>query len=65
MCVSYNAYGQVLHRYLQTDVAFAKDLNPTASHELTALDSIHCGWQLFQEWVWACSPHMNGVFRDF
>jgi hypothetical protein len=48
MCVNYKAYGQVLHRYLQTDAVIAKCLSHKASHELTALESIRCGWKLPQ-----------------
>jgi hypothetical protein len=43
MCVNYNAYGRVLHQFLQTDADIAKDRSPNASHELTALDNIRCG----------------------
>jgi hypothetical protein len=65
MRVTYNMYGQMLYRHLHSATIIDFSLCPNAYHELAALDSIKCGGQLLQEWVWSCSPHMNGLFRDF
>jgi hypothetical protein len=39
--------------------------SPDAFHALTALQHVTCGWTLFKELVWTCSPHMNGSFKDY
>jgi hypothetical protein len=38
---------------------------PDAFHALTALRHVTCGCTLFQELVWTCSPHMNGLFMEY
>jgi hypothetical protein len=65
MCINYNAYGQLLHRFLHNDTAITHDSSPLSYHELTALDNISCGWKLLQECIWACSPHMSGTYSDY
>jgi hypothetical protein len=64
MCINYNAYGQVLHRFLHNDTAITHDSSPLAYYELTALDHIACGWKLLQEWILACNPHMSVTCHD-
>jgi hypothetical protein len=65
MGVNYNAYGQVLYRYLHWDATISMTSCPSAYYELTSHDTIKCGWQLLQEWIWSCSPHMNGHYQYF
>jgi hypothetical protein len=65
MCINFNAFGLVLHRFMWSRAPITFSRSPSAYHELTALRHVTCGWTLFQELIWACSPHMNGSFRDY
>jgi hypothetical protein len=65
MCVNYTAYGQVVYRYLHSVSTIDVESCPNAYNELMALDNLKYGWQLLQEWIWSCSPQINGPFRDF
>jgi hypothetical protein len=65
MCITYNDYGQVIHRFSCSDTAISYDRSPLAYHELTDLDNLKCGWKLLQEWIWACSPHIRGTYHDY
>jgi hypothetical protein len=65
VCINYNAFGLVLHRYLWSGIPVTFGPSPTVYHELAPFRQIKCGWTLLQEFVWACSPHMNGSFRDY
>jgi hypothetical protein len=48
MCINYNAYGQVLHRYILSDMDITHEHSHLAYHELTALEIITFGWKLLQ-----------------
>jgi hypothetical protein len=48
-----------------TNNPIAFECSPNSYNELTALRHITCGCTLLQEFMWACSPHMNGPFRDY
>jgi hypothetical protein len=65
MCITYNAYGQVLYRHLYSDNVVSTTDCLNYVHELTALDATICGWQILQEWVWACNPHIDGPFCNY
>jgi hypothetical protein len=65
MCINYNAFGLVLHRFPWGGTPITVGCSPTAYHELTALRHIACGWTLLQELTSASSPHMNGSFHDY
>jgi hypothetical protein len=65
MCIIFNAFGKVLHRFIWNGTKITFDKSPDAFHALTSLRHISCGWTLFQELLWARSPHTNGPFRDF
>jgi hypothetical protein len=65
MCINVNAFGLVLSRFMWSRAPITFSRSPSAYRELTALHHITCGWTLFQELIWACSPRMNGSFRDY
>jgi hypothetical protein len=65
MSINYTTFDQVLLSYLWSGNPLSFDVCPNTYHEFTALRHVSCGWNLFQELVWACSTHMNGQFRDF
>jgi hypothetical protein len=62
MYINFTAFGLVLHRFMRIRALIMFNRSPSAYHELTALRYVTRGWTLFQELVWACSPHMNGSF---
>jgi hypothetical protein len=62
MCINFNAFGLVLHRFMWSRAPITFSRSPSAYHELNVLRHVTCGWTLFQELIWACSPHMNGSF---
>jgi hypothetical protein len=64
MCITFNAFGLILHCIMWSRAPITFTHSPSAYHDLTALIHVTCGWTLFQELVWACSPHKNGSFRD-
>jgi hypothetical protein len=64
MCINFNAFGQV-HRFMWNGTMLTFDKSPDAFHALNPLRHISCGWTLFQELVWACSPHIMGHFETF
>jgi hypothetical protein len=65
MCVNYNDFEQVLHRHLHSESIITHSRSPSIYHELTALDGIKYDWELLQELIWACSPHINGIFQNW
>jgi hypothetical protein len=48
MCINFNAFGLVLHRFLWVGTPITFGRSPTAYHELTALRHITCGWTILQ-----------------
>jgi hypothetical protein len=59
MCINYNVFRLVLHRFMWSGNSVTFSRSPIAYHDLTALQHIECGWTILQEFVWACIPHMN------
>jgi hypothetical protein len=65
MCVDFNDFGLMLHQFIWTGTPIEFALSHAVYNELRCIRHVKCGWTLFQEFVWACSPHMNGPFRDY
>jgi hypothetical protein len=65
MCITFNTFGLVMHRFLCSGTPIKFGNSPASYHELTAFHHLDCGWTLLQELTWACSPHMNRPFRDY
>jgi hypothetical protein len=60
-----DAYGHILYLHLQSPLVISDERCPLAYQEFIALCSVTCGWSLFKELVFACSPHLRGTFRDY
>jgi hypothetical protein len=60
-----NAYCHILYLHLHSPLVISDERCPLACQECIALCSVICGWSLFQELVFACSPRLHGTFRDY
>jgi hypothetical protein len=49
MCINFNAFGLVLHRFVWSGTPIKFGNVPASYHELTALHRLTSGWTLFQE----------------
>jgi hypothetical protein len=65
LCCNVDAYGHILYLHLQSPLVISAERCPLAYQEFNALHSVTCGWSLFQELVFARSPHLRGTFHDY